>query len=210
MQAFIDETVSIGQIVNDGGKETYYVAGSGLLVGLNEHKGVIVTAKHVVFDPAQGWHPSQLMVRFSWQEHKSNTEELGVPLILVDSGGKNLWSSASDGADVVVIPFPDADPKAQGVNAKVNAAWPGLFGTDDDLYDGAQVIILGFPVLMGQEYLVRPIVRSGIVAWTNPDEPANKPFLVDANLYPGNSGGPVFRLATGIDREVMHLLYQAL
>ena len=54
---------------------------------------------------------------------------------------------------------------------------------------------------MGGEKLVRAIVRQGVVAWTNPNQPNEKTFLVDANLYPGNSGGPVIKLPFGLKKD---------
>jgi hypothetical protein len=47
----------------------------------------------------------------------------------------------------------------------------------------------------------RAIIRSGIIAWTDPEGPATHRFLVDSILLPGNSGGPVFRVPTGITRD---------
>ena len=34
----------------------------------------------------------------------------------------------------------------------------------------------------------------------NPSDRLGHPFLVDANLMPGNSGGPVFHVPTGVNR----------
>ena len=62
-----------------------------------------------------------------------------------------------------------------------------------DIFEGANVMVLG----CGNEYLIRAITRAGIVAWMNPDDPYGKPFLIDANIYPGNSGGPVLKVPTG-------------
>jgi hypothetical protein len=62
-------------------------------------------------------------------------------------------------------------------------------------------MVLGYPGLVENDYLVRAIVRQGIVAWTNPNRPSDNVFLVDANLYLGNSGGPVLKLPFGIDSK---------
>lgn len=34
----------------------------------------------------------------------------------------------------------------------------------------------------------------------SPGDPTGQPFLIDAMVFPGNSGGPVFRQPTGVDR----------
>jgi hypothetical protein len=40
-----------------------------------------------------------------------------------------------------------------------------------------------------------------MIAWTDPDDPYGKPFLIDANIFGGNSGGPVFRIRNGFDKH---------
>jgi hypothetical protein len=75
----------------------------------------------------------------------------------------------------------------------------------EDVFQGAQILVLGFPQVFRNPdqtnpYSTLPIARTGIVAWTDPADPLGKPFLVDANLYGGNSGGPVFRVRNGFDK----------
>ena len=55
-------------------------------------------------------------------------------------------------------------------------------------------------IRVGEAPLSFPILRSGIVAWTDPTDRLGRPFLVDANLMPGNSGGPVFHIPIGPNR----------
>jgi hypothetical protein len=200
VESWREATISLGQIVNEGGVQTYAAGGSGFVVGVAGGKGGIITAKHVVSEPDKGWHPSELRMRFSWEEHKSITEELGFTLPLLDRNGRDLWTSAADGSDVVFIPLSNVAEIPAAHRALVGI-FPSQFGTDADLYEGAPVFILGFPVMMGLKYLVRPIVRSGVIAWTDPDDPAHRPFLVDSNLYPGNSGGPVLLVPNGLSRS---------
>ena len=35
------------------------------------------------------------------------------------------------------------------------------------------------------------------MAWLNPKGPSDEQFLIDANVYPGNSGGPVIKAPNG-------------
>jgi hypothetical protein len=37
-------------------------------------------------------------------------------------------------------------------------------------------------------------------AWTDPSGPMNNPFLLDANIMPGDSGGPVYKVPIGLNR----------
>ena len=62
------------------------------------------------------------------------------------------------------------------------------------LSEGDPAFVLGFPFsLVGQEELNYVIVRQGVVAraqhWLNG---SSRTFLLDAWVFPGNSGGPVF------------------
>jgi hypothetical protein len=68
-------------------------------------------------------------------------------------------------------------------------------------YDGEDVFVLGFPALVGEQYQQRALMRSGIIAWTDSSGPADHEFLIDARIFPGNSGGPVFSSPAGIDRD---------
>ncbi len=191
-------TCSIGVVQTDERthRQFFAVGGSGVFVAVDEHTGYLITAKHVFDDPENNWHPSELRLRFAWQEDKSVFDELGVPLTLRDAKGKALWKSLDDGSDIAAI-VPPADIK----NKEPEAIFPESFAKDTDLFQGASVVVLGYPGVVGNEYLVRSIVRQGIVAWTNPTEPLNNIFMVDANLYAGNSGGPVIRVPTGLTRE---------
>ncbi len=190
-------TVSIGVVTvdNQTKKKFFRVIGTGVLVAVDERTGYLVTAKHVFSDPREKWHPNELNLRFAWQEEKSVFDELGITITLRDSTGKDLWASPKDGSDLAAIVPPMAV-----VAHNPEAIFPDAFATDDDLFMGAPVIVLGYPGVVGNQYLVRPIVRQGIVAWTNPIDPINNVFMVDANVFPGNSGSPVFRVPTGLTK----------
>jgi V8-like Glu-specific endopeptidase len=166
------------------------------VIAIDEHTGYLVTAKHMFYDPETNWHPSEVRLRFAWQEDKSVFDELGVVLTLRDASGKDIWKSLDDGSDLAAI-VPPSDLKTK----RAEAISTPDFAQDADLFQAAPAIVLGYPGVVGNEYLIRAIVRQGIVAWTNPNEPLKNPFLVDANLYPGNSGSPVFRVPTGLTRE---------
>ncbi|RQT75956.1 serine protease [Burkholderia cepacia] len=83
----------------------------------------------------------------------------------------------------------------------VHAVLLSEFATREDLYQGGNVIVLGYPAVVGEEYLTTPLARTGIVSWTDLNNPLSKRFLIDANMYNGNSGGPVFHLAQGFNRQ---------
>jgi V8-like Glu-specific endopeptidase len=192
-------TISVGVVSTDKTtqRQFFEVGGTALVIGVDSQTGYIVTAKHVFYDPEKNWHPKELKLRFAWQEQKSVFEELGTTLTLQDAAGKDLWKSLDDGSDLAAIELPT------DIIKKNPAHGIGLpdFATDADLFMDAPIIVLGYPGVVGNEYLVRAVVRQGIVAWTNPIDPMKQTFMVDANVFPGNSGSPVFKLPTGLTKE---------
>lgn len=196
-------TVTIGLPSVDSLGQTYFQAmGTGVLISASSHSGYLVTARHVFCDPEKKFHPSQLNLRFAWQEKKSIYNYLGVSLQLRDpQNGSDQWASPEDNSDIAAIPmqtFSDELPPEDRLETYPSL---GFASIADDPFEGESVLILGYPGLVGNEKLVRAIFRQGIVAWTDPSAPGQRPFLVDANLYPGNSGGPVLQLPIGFQKD---------
>ena len=186
-------TVSLGQVVEIAGVKTFITLGSGVLVA-DPHHAALLTAKHMVLDPETGTYPTQISMRLP--KTKPSTEiDLGVVVPLVVNG-INRWKTTTDPSDLALIALPD-------LSRYKNLHAVGLqdFGNSDDIFQGASVIVLGYPGILGETYQTAPIARGGIIAWTDPDDPMNRPFLVDANIFGGNSGGPVFRIRNGFDRH---------
>lgn len=65
-----------------------------------------------------------------------------------------------------------------------------LFENFTDMPLGDDIFFLGYPLGLGVKNVPKlsPLIRTGIVALKNSDST----FLVDANIYPGSSGSPVF------------------
>jgi S1-C subfamily serine protease len=176
-----DSTVSFGTIMRG---RYYKVEGSGVVFSAVPTTAYIVTAKHVFFDPLKDHHPSEIQIRYGWQEQQSVYTEFGTTIKLRDGSGKDLWVSLDDGSDLAVIAAPPP------IRSQQPSANPKELAPADRVFEGANIIVLGYPGIVGNEYLVRAISRGGIIAWTDPKDPAGKRFLIDANIYPGNSGGP--------------------
>src|SRR5665213_1259587 len=197
-QHWRNATVALGSVITVGGTERLVVEGSAVIVAVDEKRGCLLTAKHMIEGPASGIVRPALWMRLS-SEHGEAMPS--IPLDLVDSQGKATWLGAP-ASDLALIPIPWAKRqgrKLDGVSIKEFAA------TEDEIFQGAQILVLGYPqvfrnVDQTNPYSTSPIARVGIIAWTNPADPLGKPFLVDANLYGGNSGGPVFRVRNGFDR----------
>lgn len=187
-------TLAVGQVVDDGGKRRWVTMGSAVIVAIDQNHACIITAKHVVHDPAQGYLPTQMYVRVP-QTSPSDATDFGVLVSLVDNGN-DLWRSLPDGSDIAAVPLPNLSKYSD-----VHGISEQDFGTDEDIYQGASVIVFGYPVVLGEDYLSTPIARGGIIAWTDPDGPTDRPFLIDANVFNGNSGGPVFHSRSGFSKE---------
>src|SRR5712692_11732759 len=190
-------TFSFGRVQNQNGRDFFEVLGTGVLVATDGHTAYIVTAKHVFDDPPKQWHPSEIRLRFAWQERKSVYEEHGTPFKLLDSSGKPRWLASEDGADIAAIPIVISE---LGATSQPHAISVSDIASPEDMFEGASILVLGYPGIVGNEYLVRAITRGGIIAWLNPEEPYGKPFMIDANIYPGNSGGPVISIPTGTNK----------
>lgn len=196
-------TVSLGTVAHDTGinRDYFSAVGTGVIVSSDEHTGYLVSARHVFCDPTRRplWHPRSLNIRFAWQDHQSIYEVTGTSIVLQNESGDNTWFALDDDSDLAAIPFlavhnqiPERDRRSN--YDSVNLA-------DGDPYEGESIFVLGYPGIAGNDRLVRPILRQGIVAWTDPRHPEDSPFLVDANIFPGNSGGPVIELPIGMMRD---------
>jgi S1-C subfamily serine protease len=65
--------------------------------------------------------------------------------------------------------------------------------------EGDGVFVVGFPLGIVSEPRSRPIVRSGCIARIQDVfDQGGDSFLVDAQVFPGNSGGPVFRVPSAM------------
>ena len=187
-------TLAIGQVVDSGGKRRWVTIGSAVIVALDRQHPCIITAKHVVYDPPHGYVPTQMYVRVP-QTFPSDATDFGVLVPLVENGS-NIWRSLPDGSDIAAVPLPNLSKYTDVHGIAVQD-----FGTDEDIYQGAAVIVFGYPVILGEDYLSTPIARGGIVAWTDPNGPTDHPFLIDANVFNGNSGGPVFHSRSGFSKK---------
>lgn len=193
-------TISFGRVVSVNGTPTFDPIGTGVIVCTDAQHAFVVTAKHVFYDPSKNWFPAELAVRFSNQEKESLNEQIGTAIKLANEKQEVYWSSLDDGSDIAAIAAPDA------LRGELTDC-VGLqdFANDDDVYDGATVFTFGFPsgggVLAGANALVRAITRSGIIAWTDPNGPLDNPLLLDSNVLPGNSGGPAFKVPSGLNKS---------
>lgn len=206
-----EATVALGRIekvklLDPDGKEVekqlFVVVGTGVIFGLpGEKSGTpwLVTAKHVFVNPSEKWDPDALQLRFAWFEQRAIDEYLGIQLKLKEAG-KPLWIADKDpNVDLAAIPL--TIHKSEAGRETVFAISTDNFVAPGDIYEGARVSVFGYPGAVGPAFWTRALLRSGAIAWVHPSKPAEEPLLIDAMIYPGNSGGPVFREPTGMTRD---------
>jgi hypothetical protein len=200
----VDFRESNGNIVK---KRVFDVIGTGVVFYIKLFRGkdtiivpTIVTAKHVFYNPDENYFPKKINVRFKWDEKRPLDKYFGIQLDLVDERMLNIW-----------IPHPD--PSVDLASLPVNfegkildrESLPVLpYNIISDLenaFEGQEVYALGFPGVGGLDYATKPIVRRGIISWISPNEPNRIPFLIDCNVFPGNSGGPIFSSLSGIGKQ---------
>ncbi|MBI4001125.1 MAG: trypsin-like peptidase domain-containing protein [Nitrospira defluvii] len=183
-------------------KKFFAVVGTGVLFSwYGKRSGIswLVTAKHVFIDPAENWKPSSLGMVFAQSPRRGMAQGQEIPLQLTKAGRPCWFPHPNKSVDLACLPLPLTmrQPRPGGPSC---IAWMDI-ATTADLYEGAPVAVLGYPAAFDIPDSPRAIVRQGIVAWVSPTRPGSEVFLIDSHVFPGNSGGPVFRLPTAMDRE---------
>lgn len=191
---FLDCVVAIGLLASDGTKR--WVA-SGFLygdliepvTGTEKHYRVSLVTNRHVFEGLE-----KAYVRFN-PEADEPAREYEIELRKPD--GKLLWSAHPDPEiDVAVVIINTDFLKKEKINV---AFFLGDANVADrakanelGLSEGDGVYVLGFPLGLvgrGRNFV---IVREGSIARIRDTlAGSNKEFLVDAFVFPGNSGGPV-------------------
>jgi len=163
---------------------------TGFLVSTDGRTAYLVSAKHC-FDKISKSKPF-MDIRFSENDITLNST---FQIAVRDSNGRVFWKAISTGEDLAAmpvnlhLPFP------------VDAIGIQDFANANDIYEGESIVIYGFPDFTVSDQHDHPLLRSGIIAWTELNQPENHQFLVDAAIFPGNSGSPVFKLPTGLCRN---------
>lgn len=190
---FMDAVVALGVEVPENKK---HWVGTGFLVGRKEQGNperstvYIITNKHVV----KNQH--LLYVRFN------NNDSAGVkdlPMPLVNKEGVKIYSEH---------PFPNVDVVAIQIIPQVivdNNLSLSFFDLDSHslmleqmqntgVDEGSLVYALGFPMNLVNDSVKAPICRLGCISRVADaflDPQTTETFLVDAQTFPGNSGGPI-------------------
>lgn len=209
IEAVKDATVAIGTLrtarvktpKGEEEKRIFAVVGTGVVMiapGQKEGLPWLVTARHVFYDPAKNWDPDFVQIRFNWFDQKPVDEYLGITIKLKQNN-KHLWLPHRDASvDLVALPLVISIKDAG--RPSVDPIPIQTYATATDLYEGASILAFGYPGAVGPAYWTRAVLRTGIIAWISPEKPLSTTFLIDSLVFPGNSGGPVFKVPTGVDQ----------
>lgn len=150
---------------------------------------LILTNRHVVEDADS----ATLQFTFSDEEGSPTTESLSVGI-----SSDRLEAFQTPELDLVALPVGDIlnELSSQGHNIFFRSVTQDLVPDEEALTDLSaieDVTFIGYPSGLMDEANLTPIVRRGITAtavWN--DYKGSRAFLIDAGVYPGSSGSPVF------------------
>ena len=189
---FRDSVVALGVKTLEG--QTFWI-GTGFLVARKEDEDknkstvYLITNKHVVKD-----YPL-LFARFNYDESNGG-EDLMLPLMV--NGKKKYSEHPAEEVDVIAVQInPDVMKKRKLKLRFIQLEDHSLTLSEMEktgVEEGALVYALGFPMNLMRKNVNAPICRLGCIsrvadAFVNPD--ATNLYLVDTQVFPGNSGGPL-------------------
>lgn len=196
---YLDTVVAIGVLNMVENKPQSNWVGTGFLVGdlvkinpdnSNEksYRIFLVTNKHVI------GNLRSLIIRFNPQTDQPATD---FPAPLYDNTGKALWyGHPKPNVDVAVVPINITLIEQHGMKFSFFAIDQHFYSSDElsaiDTLEGDFIYIMGFPMGLVAKERQHVIVRSGIISRIRDlFEKRSTDFVVDAMVFPGNSGGPV-------------------
>jgi Trypsin-like peptidase domain len=194
--------------------------GSGFYLDTGE-KVYLVTARHVLLDPlTKKLHaPTAEVVSYSKIPTEAQRNVTSIDLAGLEKAGKVIVHSIEDvalveigdiaevGKDRIVKPDSNVKFLEKAPSGMLFASLKSL-KTFESVLVGNDVIVFGYPSSIGIKDLPqidynRPLLRKGLVAGQNM---SRKLLVLDAPVYPGNSGGPVLE----IDNEGFQRRYRVI
>lgn len=180
-----------GQMVT---KRIFRTIGTGVIFYFRHKDAIIpciVTAKHILRDTLKGWNPDRLNIRFGNQDslpidgHFGDVYELRGPL------NEPIWLEHPDpSVDLAVFLLDPGKENSRDFGGYIPYS---IITNDEEYFEGREIYVLGYPGVVGFDLLNKPVLRRGIISWVPSNmEKSGSKILIDCNIFPGNSGGPVF------------------
>jgi len=180
-----------GKIVK---KKIFQSIGTGICFYLRYEKKLlmcIVTAKHVIYDPRRNWTPNKIRIRTNLIDTIPIDQNFGSEVILNDSSETNWIMHPDTTVDIAALLISTKDTNSL---VGIKAIPYSFFPLDEEYFEGKEIFVLGYPTAVGLDLLNRAVLRRGIIAWVPSNINTGKKILIDCNIFPGNSGGPVFSI----------------
>ncbi len=183
---FLDTVVALGVPLAD---DSVRYTATGFFYGLpsgedGQYEVFLVTNRHVVEGAAS------LKARLN-RSGRADSQTYDVDL---EQGDSKLWT-AHDTCDIAVIPVNARMLQDSGIQFRwfqSDQQPTREEAADLEISEGDGVYVLGFPLGLAGEHRNYTIVRQGVIArvrdWLGE---SGRTILVDASVFPGNSGGPV-------------------
>jgi len=152
----------------------------------------VVTNKHVIKDSING--------RLTFNQSDGEKPILGKTYTIEYSNFEKQWIGHSQqDIDVAIMPFAPVlnELSNRGVQIFFRAITPDLIPSDkilrEDIDAVEDIVFVGYPSDIYDRRNLLPVVRKGITATPISVDFEGKPaFLIDASIFPGSSGSPVF------------------
>lgn len=152
----------------------------------------VVTNKHVIKDSTRG--------KLTFNQSDGEKPILGKVFTIDYPNFENQWIGHSrEDIDVTILPFAPVlnELSQKGVQIFFKAVTPDLIPTDEVLIEKIDavedIIFVGYPSNIYDKRNLLPVVRKGITATPVSVDFEGKPaFIIDASIFPGSSGSPVF------------------
>lgn len=196
-------------------KDNFSSLGTGFLIGFALDKNIkledrryrvfLITNRHVFKEQSVVW------LRFN---KKGVIDSVRFPLNLIVNGKPNWLAHKDSKVDLAMVTI------SHEFLDKQNVDW-GFFNeelfaccrhfSDIGISLGDELYVLGFPMSLTGILRNSPIARHGIIARVdNEILDQEKSFLIDASVFPGNSGGPVILKPVSIslkDTKIVNTAY---
>lgn len=196
-------TIRVEGIYENGNKSV----GTGFFFALKQnpetyiHQPVIITNKHVIENTIAG------RLVFTIADDKGNPLD-GKKYIANITPFASQWRfHPNPNIDLCALPLTGLvlDAESKGVRLAYKMIDYSMLPSKSDIEKMSameEIVIVGYPDGIWDEVNNRPIFRKGITATHYAfDYNGNKEFLVDASIFPGSSGSPVFMLNEGIVQD---------
>ena len=150
--------------------------GTGFIITTTNKHLALITAKHVIIDDS-----GKVIKNLAYRLNKNDSTSILIPDFLIPKEYAGEGWFLSEHADVAcrfVIILDNSDTKSISINFILR---------ENELKTTTPILVPGFPLGLRSEKFSNPIVRHGIVARCEENR-----IILDAFIFPGNSGGPVF------------------